>query len=139
MLLPIIVWSQIAVVRNDSIPNTWAIEKPLDEQYLDWCNADSNKVVVGYTFILSDRTINKNGWFSQEFYNPKYRQMFVSENPNYIKFIEMADWDDPNHVWYVAHKNEESSNKYYEVIPIKRRIDPTFEGFIKWKKRFKKN
>lgn len=138
MLLPIIGWSQIAVVPSDSIFSPWKIQKPLDEQYLDWRNADSNKVLVGYEFILTDRKLSVNGWTSQEFYNPQYRALLKDNNPDWIKFIYGADWSDPDHVWYVAYMNEKFKNRYYEAIPIKMSIEPTFEGFIRWKKRFNK-
>jgi hypothetical protein len=129
----------------------YTFPKPLDEQYLDWCEA--NKVLVGYTFYLSkDNTKElfpkKNckgdtiGWENQvistmsvHFDNPHYLSYF-EESESRPNFLYNVDWENPNNVWYVARicKKVNEKEKFIEAVPIKMSQKPTFEGFVKWKK-----
>jgi hypothetical protein len=118
--------------------------KPLDEQYIDFCNADSNKVLIGYRFILSDRKKDRNSWTAVSLYDPAYRYMFTNVNQELYIFVEWANFDKPKHVFeaynlqYYQRHREPQHNKYYEVEPILRSPIPTFEGFVQWKKQLKK-
>jgi len=119
------------------------IEKPLDEQYLDWCNADSNKIVIGYEFILSEeKNLNGSVWGRSiyEVYDSKY----AGKEQHYIKYYPI-DFNDPETVYYYWEKQLKNEypqyfklQKYIRAEPIKKRIEPTFEGFINWKKKFNK-
>jgi len=114
--------------------------KPLDEQYLDWCNAESNKITVGYRFILQESDVNSLfGGTYYEVCDKKY-----DEYTNYLKYYKV-DFNDPETVYYYWEKQLKNENpqyfkpqKYIRAEPIKRKIEPTFEGFVKWKKKYNK-
>lgn len=99
-----------------------------DSQYLTWCNSDS--VVVGYRFIGG---IYDDGKSYSDVYNAKYRTRLYDEFPEH--FIASFYFPDVPKVWEIGRQRNIVGLTYIRVDTLKLSVEPTIEGYIKWKGR----
>lgn len=98
-----------------------------DIQYLNWCNSDS--IVVGYRFVGA---IYPDGMSYSDVYNAKYRHRLYDEFPEH--FVASFYFPDVQKVWEIGRERNIGGLSYIRVDTIKLPIEPTIEGYIKWKK-----
>lgn len=107
----------------------------LEDQYIKWCK--KNQVIVGWRYIHdegknkfdSTQTINFTEWaITSEIYKDPCKGSHLKS---------LIPFDDPDLVFQVWKRENGISNPkkdYIRVEPIKEPTNPTFEGFVNWKK-----
>ena len=124
-------------------------ETELQKEYVEFLNADSNKIIIGLRYVLDEYYTGGDVTHSTycEFINPEYKSLFIDyelisyADGMYHGFTEKNVWD-----WHIkelkagleyangeTYRNHVDSLSYVRCENMKTTLDPTFKGYLEWK------